>query len=78
MDGTPQTAPGRYRERSPLTHADAIQFAELAAKEFKVGESKTVPFDKQKAKQDVTDGGDAKTKPKKGSKGKKGEETNAE
>jgi CRISPR-associated protein Csb1 len=67
-------------ERKPfnLTHADAIQFAELAAKDFGVGESKTVPFDKEKAKRDVTDGGDAKTKPKKSSKGKKEEDTNAE
>lgn len=67
-------------ERKPfiLSHADAIQFAELAAQEFGVGESKTVPFDKEKAKRDVTDGGDAKTKPKKSGKVKKGEETSAE
>lgn len=42
-------------ERKPftLTHEDAIKFAESAAKEFVVGESRTVPFDKKKAKDDV-------------------------
>lgn len=69
-------------ERRPfnLTHEDAIGFAEHSAKEFGVGESITVPFDKEKAKKDVTDGGDAKTKPKKPgkSKEKKTEEANAE
>jgi CRISPR-associated protein Csb1 len=59
-------------ERKPLTltHADAMLFAELAATDFGVGESKTVPFDKEKAKRDVIDGGDAKTKPRKGGKAK--------
>lgn len=60
-------------KRTPcsITHEDAIQFATLAAQAFGVGESKTVPFDKERAKKDVTDGGDAKTKPKKGGKGSK-------
>lgn len=42
-------------ERKPFTlsHEDAIKFAETAAKDFGVGESKTVPFDKKKAKEDV-------------------------
>jgi CRISPR-associated protein Csb1 len=69
-------------ERRPfnLTHEDAIRFAEHTAKEFGIGDSKTVPFDKEKAKKDVTDGGDAKAKAKKSgkSKDKKAEGPNAE
>ncbi|MFT3883281.1 MAG: type I-U CRISPR-associated RAMP protein Csb1/Cas7u [Gemmatales bacterium] len=66
-------------ERKPfkLSHEDALQFAMEAAKTFGVGGAQTVPFDKDKAKKDVTDGGDAKTKPKKAGK-KKMEEANAE
>jgi CRISPR-associated protein Csb1 len=42
-------------ERKPLkiSHEDAIKFATETAEEFGVGESKTVPFDKKKAKDDV-------------------------
>lgn len=41
--------------REPLTvsHDDAILFAQTAAKDFGVGGSKTVPFDKERAKEDV-------------------------
>jgi CRISPR-associated protein Csb1 len=57
-------------ERKPctITHAAALEFATEAAKAFGVGESKTVPFDKEKAKADVKGEGDAKTKGKKGKK----------
>jgi len=36
-----------------VSHGDALAFAEAAAKEFGVGESRTVSFDKEKAKEDV-------------------------
>jgi CRISPR-associated protein Csb1 len=59
-------------ERKPLTitHDDALNYATAAAKEFGIGESKTVSFDPERAKKDVKGEGDTKTKPKKGSKGK--------
>lgn len=42
-------------ERKPfnLTHDDAIKYATEVAKAFVIGESKTVPFDKKRAKEDV-------------------------
>lgn len=45
----------RNGERKPfrLSHDDAIAFAKLAANEYDIGESQTVPFDKKKAKDDV-------------------------
>ena len=45
----------RSGKRDPLklTHDDALAYAKLAAKAFGVGESRTVPFDKAKAKADV-------------------------
>jgi CRISPR-associated protein Csb1 len=54
-------------ERKPLkiTHDEAIHFATAAAKAFGVGESKTVEFDKERAKKDVKGEGDTKTKGKK-------------
>lgn len=57
-------------ERKPfkVSHEDALKYANETATDFGVGESKTVPFDKDKAKKDVTDGGEAKTKPKKSGK----------
>lgn len=57
-------------ERKPcdITHADALEYATLAAMQFGVGESKTVPFDKEKARADVKGEGDAKSKGKKGKK----------
>lgn len=45
--------PNGKRDPFELTHDEAIQFATEAAKAFGVGESKTVPFDKKKAKDDV-------------------------
>ncbi len=43
-------------ERKPVsfTHEDALEFAKAAAEEFGVGESKVVPFDKQRALKDVS------------------------
>lgn len=65
-------------ERTPftLTHADAVAFATEAAKAFGVGESKTVPFDKVKAKADVKVDGEGKKKPSKSV--KKAEASDAE
>ncbi len=63
-------------ERKPvrLTHEEAHTYAIAAAKAFGVGESKTVRFDKERAKKDVT--GESETKPK-AKKGKKTERTEA-
>lgn len=41
------------RESTSISHSDALAFAKEAAKEFGVGESREVAFDKAKAKQDV-------------------------
>ena len=41
------------REPANILHKDAIEFAKSAAKAFKVGGSRTVDFDKQKAREDV-------------------------
>ncbi|MEO2092140.1 MAG: type I-U CRISPR-associated RAMP protein Csb1/Cas7u [Gemmataceae bacterium] len=62
-------------KRTPcgITHDAALKFATDAAKAFGVGESKTVPFDKERAKKDVKGEGEAKTKPKKPGKGKEKE-----
>lgn len=62
-------------ERKPATipHDDAISFASTAAREFGVGKSQTVPFDKVKAKEDVSGDGNGKGKGKKAGKGKKSE-----
>lgn len=48
-----QVLPTGERKSFKLTHDDAIKFATGAAEAFGVGESKTVPFDKKKAKDDV-------------------------
>lgn len=65
-------------ERKPcgVTHAAALEYATEAAKAFVVGECKTVPFDKEKAKADVKGDGDTKTKAKKGKKTAKDGESN--
>jgi CRISPR-associated protein Csb1 len=49
-------------ERRPVTIAgdEALTYAEIAAKAFGVGESKSVHFDKDRAKRDVIGEGDAK------------------
>ena len=41
------------REPCTVTHDEAIEFAQVAAKKFGVGKSRTVPFDKKRAKVDV-------------------------
>jgi CRISPR-associated protein Csb1 len=68
-------------ERKPLTitHADALAYAAAAAAEFGVGESRTVPFDPERAKKDVKGEGGTKSKSKRGGKSKDqpGEATDA-
>ena len=61
-------------ERKPakVTHDAALKYATEAAKAFGVGESRTVAFDKERAKKDVKAEGETKTK---GKKGKKAEVT---
>jgi CRISPR-associated protein Csb1 len=56
------------REASPLTHDDAVKYAELAAKAFGVDKGETIPFDTERAKKDVA--GDEGTEKKKGGKKK--------
>ncbi len=56
------------RADAAITHEDALTFAQAAAAEFGVGESKTVPFDAAKAKADLKGGDDKKAK--KAAKGK--------
>jgi CRISPR-associated protein Csb1 len=51
-----------------ITHEEALAFALAAAADFGVGESKTVPFDADKAKADLKGGDDKKAK--KAAKGK--------
>ncbi len=63
-----EVLPSGERKPCKLTHADALSYATEAAKAFGVGESQTVPFDKEKAKKDVKGEGDTKTKGKKGAK----------
>lgn len=60
--------PSGDRKPAKITHDMALAFASAAAKDFGVGESKTVPFDKERAKKDVNGDGDAKAKGKKGKK----------
>ena len=64
--------PTGKRESVSITHADALKYATAAAKEFVVGESKTVDFEKDRAKTDLKEG-DKKAKAKK-AKEKKGVE----
>lgn len=61
--------PNGDRKPVAVTHGDALQYATEAAAAFGVGESKTVPFEKERAAKDVKGEGDTKTK-KKGGKGK--------
>ena len=62
--------PDGRRVPCSITHEQALEFALRAAKEFGVGESRTVDFDKDRAKKVVSGEGDAKTKHKKGKKAK--------
>lgn len=57
--------PDGKREDCGITHSKALDFAEAAAKDFGVGPSKTVPFDKDRANFDVSGEGSAKGKKKK-------------
>lgn len=54
-------------ERKPasMTHQDALSYASAAAGAYGVGESRTVPFDKERARQDITADGEGKSKRKK-------------
>lgn len=63
--------PNGQRVPCTLAHEAALEFAKAAAKDFGVGKSQTVAFDKERAKRDVT--GDAGAK----GKGKKGKAANA-
>ena len=56
--------PDGRREPCTVTHELALQFATATAAEFGVGESRTNPFEKERAKRDVQadDSGKAKTK----------------
>lgn len=60
--------PDGQRIPCKIDHHVAIEYATLAAKSFGIGESRTVPFDKEKAMRDVKGEGDMKTKAKKGKK----------
>jgi CRISPR-associated protein Csb1 len=62
--------PDGRRVPCSLTHEQALEYAQAAAQEFGVGASRTVDFDKERAKQDVSGKDHPKTKPKKGKKGK--------
>lgn len=55
-------------ERKPfeLSHANALEYAQEAAKAFGVGPSRTVEFDKERAKRDLAGDGQKKSKAKKG------------
>ena len=60
--------PTGERKPATITHETALQYATSTAKAFGVGESKTVEFDKERAKKDVKGEGDTKTKGKKAKK----------
>jgi CRISPR-associated protein Csb1 len=54
-------------ERKPfgVSHEQALTYAKEAARAYGVGESRTVEFDRERAKRDLTEGGEKKTKGKK-------------
>jgi CRISPR-associated protein Csb1 len=56
--------PTGERKSAKITHEAALKFATDAAKAFGVGESRTVEFDKERAKKDVKGEGDTKKKKK--------------
>jgi CRISPR-associated protein Csb1 len=60
--------PSGERKPAQINHDAALEYAKSAAKAFGVGESKTVEFDKERAKKDIQGDGDTKTKGKKGKK----------
>ncbi len=45
--------PTGERKPATVTHEDALSYATAAAKAFGVGESRTVEFDRERAKKDV-------------------------
>ncbi len=57
--------PSGERKPAAITHEAALKYATEAAKAFGVGESKTVPFEKDRAVKDIKGEGDTKTKAKK-------------
>jgi CRISPR-associated protein Csb1 len=59
--------PDGRREHCSVTHELALQFATEVAKAFIVGDSRSVPFEKERAKRDVK-GDDNKAKTKRGAK----------
>ena len=56
------------RITATLTHEQALGYARVVATDFGVGESRTVKFDGERAKKDVTGEGETKVKGKKGKK----------
>jgi CRISPR-associated protein Csb1 len=60
-----EVLPTGERKPATITHEAALKFATEAASSFGVGESRTVEFDKERAKKDVKGEGDTKTKKKK-------------
>lgn len=46
--------PTGERKPATITHDDALKYATAAAREFGVGDSRTVPFEAERAKRDVT------------------------
>jgi len=63
--------PDGRRQPCDILHGAALEFATEAAKAFGVGQSRTVPFEKERAKRDVKADDAAKGTPRRG--GKKGE-----
>lgn len=68
--------PTGERKNCTITHEAALKYATEAAKAFGIGESRTVPFDKEKAKKDVSGEGGTKKKAKKSTKAAAAEEQN--
>jgi CRISPR-associated protein Csb1 len=60
--------PNGERKPAAVSHDSAHKYAATAAKAFGVGESRTVDFDKERAKKDVKGDAEAKAKGKKGGK----------
>lgn len=57
--------PSGQRKPFKASHEEALAFAKAAAKAFGVGESRTVDFDKERAKRDLAGDGEKKAKGKK-------------
>jgi CRISPR-associated protein Csb1 len=65
--------PNGTRKPFALTHAEALAYASEVAVAFEVGASETVPFDKERAKKDVTGEDDENPRGRKSNKNKKTE-----